>query len=511
MGSQTGVWKRVQYALSNKSLATRGEGKPVSDRIFRFVAGAFVGSVGGGVGFIMALIVDNYLSDYRKPVDERVFDVGGTQFLVKAAWLAAFPSIVASVCASLIGGNFRAPFFRMMAGITMGGVTGCVISLWVWSGHREIPESWSLLLSGFGAAALVSSVITSSWPSRASDVARPGIRHGFLIGLCCASFGVVAVWLLWTALGLVPSTSLRATLRVSDIGQGVFSVAFRPDGKMLASGGAGLFRNPQMMLWDVATGARKENLVSHDREIWSIAFSPDGRTLASGSMDDTIKVWNVDAGNCIATFKGHNSTVCSVTFSPDGKILASSSADKTIKLWIVATGENIGTLSGHQDYVKSVAFSPDGKTLASGSLDQTIKLWDLTTHNERATLTGHSAAVWPVTFSPDGKTLASGSHDRTIKLWNVTTGQNLATFEGHAGEVCSVAFSAHGRTLASASGDKTIKLWNCATGQNTATLRGHGEAVYSVAFSPDGKTLASGSGDQTVKLWDISPILNGGD
>jgi WD40 repeat protein len=67
--------------------------------------------------------------------------------------------------------------------------------------------------------------------------------------------------------------------------------------------------------------------------VWSVAFSPDGKTLASGSYDNTIKLWRVSDGRLMKTLTGHGSSVLSVAFSPDGKTLASGSEDNTIKLW----------------------------------------------------------------------------------------------------------------------------------------------------------------------------------
>ncbi len=110
----------------------------------------------------------------------------------------------------------------------------------------------------------------------------------------------------------------------------------------------------------------------------SVAFAPDGKILASGSWDHTVKLWDMATGREIHTLSGHTSWVNSVAFAPDGKTLASGSLDYTAKLWDVATGKEIGTLSGHTASVFSVAFAPDGKTLASGSWDHTVKLWDLT-------------------------------------------------------------------------------------------------------------------------------------
>lgn len=108
--------------------------------------------------------------------------------------------------------------------------------------------------------------------------------------------------------------------------------------------------------------------------IYSVAFSPDGKILASSSGDNTIKLWNLQTQKEIATLTGHISLIYGVAFSPDGKTLASASTDKTIKLWNVKNQKEIASLRMYTSSLYSIAFSPDGKKLAYVD-DNTIKLW----------------------------------------------------------------------------------------------------------------------------------------
>ncbi len=167
------------------------------------------------------------------------------------------------------------------------------------------------------------------------------------------------------------------------------------------------------------------SILRHNDTVYSVAFSPDGKRLATGSFDSTVKLWDAATGQETLTLKGHVNGVCSVAFSADGKRLATGSFDRTVKLWDAAIGQEMLTLKGHDNSVPSVAFSPDGKWLATGSHDRTVKLWDAATGQELLTLKGHSDIVWSVAFSPDGRWLATGSNDGTVKLWDAATEQEV--------------------------------------------------------------------------------------
>ena len=264
----------------------------------------------------------------------------------------------------------------------------------------------------------------------------------------------------------------------------VSSVAFSPDGRMIASGSW----DDTVRLWDAASGSEPQVLEGHEDTVWSVAFSPDRRTIASGSRDNTVRLWDAASGGALRVLKGHGKSVRSVAFSPDGRMIASGSSDDTVRLWDAASGGELRVLEGHGKSVRGVAFSPDGRTIASGS--DRVRLWDAASGRALRVLEGHGKSVRSVAFSPDGRTIASGSRDTTVRLWDAASGRQLQVLEGHGNFVWSVAFSPDGRTITSGSYDDTVRLWDAASGGELRVLEGHGNVVNSVAFSPDGRTVA---------------------
>ena len=190
------------------------------------------------------------------------------------------------------------------------------------------------------------------------------------------------------------------------------------DGRQLPA--SGRRTDHKIILWDVESGQKKQEIAASKDIIRCLAFAPDGRTLASGGNDTFVRLWDPATGKELmrkTPLDSHTAAVTALAFSPDGVTLASASADQTVKLWEVASGVSRATLRGHGGVVFSVAFSPAGETQASGGWDGTVKLWDPDSGADRYTLTGHTGPVRAVAFSPDRLFLASGSHDGTVRLW----------------------------------------------------------------------------------------------
>lgn len=326
----------------------------------------------------------------------------------------------------------------------------------------------------------------------------------FLLVLCC---GAVA-------------TAQRPRLVVQQgHSDGVHSVAFSPDGRMLASASI----DGSIKLWDVAGGTELTTLRGHTNGVYGVAFSPDGRTLASVSIDGTVKLWQTETGEQLASLP--REFVGEVTFSPDGRLFAVAGESAKLEVWDLATRQKLWTLVGHEGTVGGIAFSPDGRTLASGGNDGRVKLWDIKTGTELRTLSSPTQQdlIESVAFAPDGQTLISGGREvvhkaggetkvlGSILVWDVTTGALRRKLGGHASMVNSVALSADGKYIASGGTDKMVKLWDAASGALVRTYAGHRKDVNAVAFSPDGTTLASCSGsvnekatDHEIKLWPVA-------
>ncbi len=245
--------------------------------------------------------------------------------------------------------------------------------------------------------------------------------------------------------------------------------------------------------------------------VGSIAYSPDGKLLAVGGYFE-VRLIDAATKKIVATLPGHAGLVRSLAFSPDGKWLAAAGGRPMvageIKVWDVQTHQLLRTLEGHTDCIYGVAVSPDGKLVASGSYDRLAELWDAQTGKELKTLKDHIDAVFAVQFSPDGKWLATGSQDRTVKIWDVSTGERLYTLSDPQDGIASLAFSPTGKQIAAAGFDKLIYVWNLDEhgGTLAESLIADEDNILELVWTPDGKEIITSSADSSIRIRDSATL-----
>jgi DNA-directed RNA polymerase subunit RPC12/RpoP len=298
-----------------------------------------------------------------------------------------------------------------------------------------------------------------------------------------------------------------------------FSVAISKDGQIVAGGGGMWDRPGEIGVWNLATRKPLQRF-SEDLGVASVAFSPDGKLLASGSWTGHVRLRDWAAGKDLADFEVAG--VARVAFSPNGELLATATEQKTVRLWDVAKRQLVADFQGDLLRFHCVTFSPDGKRVLAGGGDwkqggvNQVTIWDVASKKQVQALIGHQNAIICITFSPDGKTIATGGVDKTIRLWDADSGQPFKTLQGHTHWVESLVFSIDGKTLVSSSHDHTIRFWDVDQGTEKDRIT-MPAGVRTVQFTPDGKTLIAGGAEKTLKIIDaanhqeVGVLWNGAD
>jgi WD40 repeat protein len=134
-------------------------------------------------------------------------------------------------------------------------------------------------------------------------------------------------------------------------------------------------------LWDAATGRERMRfpLDSHGSNLRAVAISPDHALVAAaGSVDPEIRLWDAATGAARGIVPGAVPCVNALVFSPDGAMLAIAAEAGTVTLWDVARRRVAGAVAAPRGSLQVAAFSGDGRVLLTGGSDGVVRHWNVT-------------------------------------------------------------------------------------------------------------------------------------
>ncbi|MGQ0633498.1 MAG: protein kinase domain-containing protein [Planctomycetaceae bacterium] len=264
------------------------------------------------------------------------------------------------------------------------------------------------------------------------------------------------------------------------------SIAFRPDGKELASEAGNA-----VLLWNLAS--QKPRLsIAHARQP---RFNHDGSLLATTEANRDVCLRNSETGDITRKLPRAGDLLA---FSTDGNRLVTRVEGKCC-LWNTIDGSLTQTIPGAAD---PLALSPDANRLAlADATTKTLRLLELTLARETTVPAG---AVSAITFTADGTLVVTGSADGCVRLWNAADGREQTPADPPFGPV---AFGPDGALLAAARRGRLENI-DLSGSRRALPLEGDAADIEELAISPDGMRLAGcgrqGASQVPLRWWDFA-------
>jgi hypothetical protein len=172
------------------------------------------------------------------------------------------------------------------------------------------------------------------------------------------------------------------------LGGPVYALACSPDSRLLVAGTVAPRRSIEpgtVTVCDLETLRPLWTHPAHGNGVLTVAFASDSRMVATGGNDGIVRLWESKTGKSLGLLDASGYAVTALAFAPRTDLLAAAMvrrADDTLEqenqivVWKLSTGKMLRSLRGHRALIAALAFSADGHTLASGSRDTTLRLWN---------------------------------------------------------------------------------------------------------------------------------------
>ncbi len=258
----------------------------------------------------------------------------------------------------------------------------------------------------------------------------------------------------------------------------------------------------------------------HTQIVRSVAWSPDGMMLASGADDARLLLWGTDGA--VRQTIAHPASIRALAWSPDSQKIVTG-ANNQILFLNAQNGVQLGrSTHRHTAAVTSLAWTGSNQQLqvVSGAMDMHAIVWNTTTYRAQTVFQRHNTAIDSVSWAADGQTVASSSQGGAVRVWSAVNGQEVHAYYLDAKVPMRVlAFSPVDTTLAVGGDDGIVRFWNGQICHGSAMINGMQQcvdmpqrvqvshtAIRSLAWSPDGKFLAIGSADGVLSLWQSTQL-----